>query len=110
MIKRMMGASKTKKMAVLVEGERVASSTKEKAEMLKNAFVKAHSSANLGAEWATHRQTLIRQRGDVCKKRTEFESPLDAKITLFELKSALSNTAQTSPGQDGVCYVMLKRV
>lgn len=110
MIKRMMGASKTKKMAVLVEGDRVASSTKEKAEMLKNAFVKAHSSANLGAEWATHRQTLIRQWGDVCKKRTEFESPLDAKITLFELKSALASTAQTSPGQDGVCYVMLKHV
>lgn len=110
MIKKMMGVAKSKKMSILVEGDRVASSNKEKAEMMKNAFVKAHSSTNLGAEWAAHRQTLMRQWGDVCEKRTEFESPLDAEITLFELKSALTSTAQTSPGQDGVCYVMLKHV
>ena len=110
MVKKMMGVFRGRSIPVLVEGNSVASSAKDKAELLKTAFAKAHSTDNLEEPLVERRQATLREWGNVCERQTDCNSIMDRDITLFELKCALINTSNTAPGQDEVCYIMLKHV
>ena len=38
------------------------------------------------------------------------EDPLDLNFSMFELRRAITNACQTTPGKDGVCYKMLEHM
>lgn len=47
---------------------------------------------------------------NVCMKKQEVDSNMDDDFNLFELKIAISNSKDTTPGRDRISYSMLKNL
>ena len=108
MIRKMNGIKSNFEIPVMHSNNITAVSTVEKAELLAKTFVQVHSSGNLSVKAKHCRDnTLAQQIGGTVRKSTLSGGDLDLPFTLFELRRALLNVRQTSPGKDGVCYSML---
>lgn len=107
MIRRMSGIKRNIVIPVLTSGNRSAVSNKEKAELLAETLVKVHSSENLSVSARKYRSNILAQNTGVNTRKSSTKEGLDVPFSLFELKRAISNSRQSSPGKDGICYSML---
>ena len=78
-----------------MDGDGVAWPGKEKTEVLKAEFATAYSFANFGEDRMKRRQAVLGHRGN----------GLRLAVWIAKL-----NCTGHSPGQDLVCYIMLKHV
>jgi len=110
MIKRMGGDRREWEYPVLTSGEETAVSNREKAEIMAKAFVKIHGSDKLSEEERRRRESRINQRPGVLDRRERTHDNIDEPFTLAEMVRAINGSKPTSPGDDQVCYVMLKHL
>ncbi|XP_039535824.1 uncharacterized protein LOC120484610 [Pimephales promelas] len=110
MIKKMSGLRREYEYPVLCIGEEIAISDEEKAEMFRKEFSKINSSDNLMRECKEKREKLLKEHPFILEKKRVTNSCLDAPFSYSELKRALKNTKASTPGQDGISYVMLKKL
>ncbi len=90
-------------------GKKIAVSDKDKGEMFRKEFSKVNSSDNLTKESKDMREKLLIEHPYIREKKRATNSPLDVPFSFRELKLALKNTKASTPGQDGISYVMLKK-
>ncbi len=107
MIRRMNGLKRNFEIPVLHSNNMIAISCLEKAELLAETFVQIHSSENLTVKAKQCRGNILAKNAGITKRRAPSGEDLDLPFTLFELRRAISNARQTSPGKDGICYSML---
>ncbi len=107
MIRRMGGVRRNYELPVLKSGDKVAVNNLEKAEVLAQTFRKVHSSENLTKEAEVNRRKMLESFPDVLEKKGHSGNPLDVPLKMFELKKAVLNAKQTTPGKDMVCYKMV---
>ncbi len=69
--------------------------------------MKIHSSGNLASTAKQYRDQTLAQNPGIVERSITSGGDLDQPFTLFEFKRAISNTRQTTPGKDGICYCML---
>lgn len=74
---------------------------KIKGRTFASTFVKVHGSNTLTAEARESRKNTLMQHPGIIGK------DLDLPLTMSELKRAIANARETSPGNDGICYKML---
>lgn len=110
MIKKMNGTDSSRKIPVMEENGKIAITNKEKVTMLAQTFAKAHSIENLDDVFLTKRQQIMELYGDVCMKKIDFNSSLDDEFKYFEMKVAINNSKNTTPGKDMISYQMLKKL
>ncbi len=108
MLKKMIGIYKTRNMPVISGEGKTAITEKDKAELLVKTFQKAHSKENLDENYRMKRQEILNQHQDIYTKRPDGIGALDADFEIWELKRVLYRIKRTAPGQDGICYIMLK--
>ena len=85
----------------------------EKANLLASAFQSVSSSQNYTQTFLANKNNF-EQTSD-CPSNPSFtlpvnDNPINDPLTLIELKKCLASTTNTSPGQDGVTYKMLKQL
>lgn len=68
--------------------------------MLAKGFFKVHSSQNLSKGQTLWRARKMQDNKDILGVKEIKDIPLIAKVTLFELKRALIDVKNTSPGKD----------
>lgn len=110
MIKKMSGIRREYEYPVLRSGEEIAISDEEKAEMFRKEFSKINSSNNLMKECKEMREKLLKEHPFILGKKRVTNNILDVPFSYSELKRALKNTKASTPGQDGISYVMLKKL
>lgn len=110
MIKKMTGKRKSVKIPVLVDGEYLAVTNKEKADLLGKKFASIHSGSHLDEEHKQRKEDIIRKCSDVLRKKDSDGSALDMEFTMHELKMALEKSGYTAPGQDQLCYAMFRHL
>ncbi len=111
MIKKMSGIRREYEYPVLNIEEEIAISDEDKAEMFRKEFTKINSSDNLSKECREMREKLLREYPNIKEKRETSQGLLDVPtFTLTELKRALKNTNSSTPGQDGISYIMIKKL
>lgn len=107
MIRKMNGNKSKYEIPVLYSNNSKAISNMEKAELFANTFLKVHASDNLSAEARQSRNDTLMQHPGVTKRQASTGRDLDLPFTVLELKRAIANARQTSPGKDDICYKML---
>lgn len=107
MVRKMGGVRGQTEMPVLTGSDKTAVTNSEKAELLAETLIKVHSSENLSVEGKQCREKIIANNREISIRKMATGDNLDLPINLFELKRAISNTKQSSPGKGGVCYSML---
>ena len=87
----------------------VISDNKCKANVIASAFARVSSSANYPACFKSKQATsdLLTSENITNVGTTE---PLNRPFTIFELQSAIASRKNTSPGDDTICYPMLKKL
>lgn len=105
-----MGKSKSVKIPALVDGDKIAVSDKEKANVLARAFAAVHSGKHLDDTHRLQKERALRENENVREKREEEMSTIDMDFTMTELKIALQDTGYTTPGQDQLCYAMFREL
>ncbi len=110
MIKKMSGVRREYDYPVLNIGGKIAVSDKDKGEMFRKEFSKVNSSDNLMKESKDMREKLLIDHPYIREKKRATNSALDVPFSFPELKRALKNTKISTPGQDGISYVMLKKL
>ena len=105
MFKRMSWKRKSIQIPALVDGERLAVTDKENADMLGRtlAAVGLHSGEHLSDIHRQQKQQLLAENENVKEKRQDNRSALDVEFTMSELKIAL----QDIQPQDKTSYAML---
>ena len=101
---------KSIKIPALVDGERLAVTDKEKADMLGRTLAAVHSGEHLSDIHRQQKQQLLAENENVKEKRQDNRSALDVEFTMSELKIALQGTGYTAPGQDQLCYAMFRQL
>lgn len=86
-------------------------SDKNKADIIGNSFQMVSSSDNYTATFLDHKSEF--EATSSCPSNSSFRQvdnnlSFNEPLSLVELKQALASTANTSPGQDGISYKMLK--
>lgn len=109
-IRRMSGLGRKVEMPVLCSSNKNAVSNVEKAELLVETFVKIHISGNLSTVDKQHRNQTLLENSGIKESRTASGGDMDLPFTMFELKRAILNARQTTPGKDAVCYSMLGHI
>lgn len=107
MIRKMSGIRKNNTMSILKNKDHVAISNNEKAELLAKTLVKVHSSENLSDIAKCSRDRTQAQNPLVTTRRKVTNEYLNMPFTMFELKKAIAKARQSTPGKDGICYLML---
>uniref|UniRef100_A0A8C2FGS7 Reverse transcriptase domain-containing protein n=1 Tax=Cyprinus carpio TaxID=7962 RepID=A0A8C2FGS7_CYPCA len=110
MIRKMNGVNSCKKIPVIEEEGKVAITNKEKTEVLAKTFSKVHSIENLSDKFLNRRQELSRIYENVHEKKQGAENSMDEDFNAFELKIAINNSKNTTPGKDMITYNMLKNL
>lgn len=98
------------KIPVLVDGEYLSITNKEKADLLGKKFASIHSGSHLVEEHKQQKEDIIRKCSDVLRKKDTDGSTLDMEFTMHELKMALEKSGYTAPGQDQLCYAMFRHL
>ncbi|XP_060792618.1 piggyBac transposable element-derived protein 4-like [Neoarius graeffei] len=109
MIKKMKGNGKEYEYPMLVDGEKIITDSKEKAETIAKTLVKVHSTDNLRQEEKRWREETTRKYQFELEAGEE-EEVLNTAFTRAELSCALRKLGKTSPGKDGICYTMLEKL
>uniref|UniRef100_A0A3P9LEU6 Reverse transcriptase domain-containing protein n=1 Tax=Oryzias latipes TaxID=8090 RepID=A0A3P9LEU6_ORYLA len=109
MIRKMKGIRRELQYPVLKMGDDLAISDMGKAEMLAKTFVRSQSNENLSG-YRKGRRDEIRKRHYKEFDDNTYLTTMDAPFTCFELDLALHKSKITSPGRDGISYVMLKHL
>uniref|UniRef100_A0AAQ4RRK9 Reverse transcriptase domain-containing protein n=1 Tax=Gasterosteus aculeatus aculeatus TaxID=481459 RepID=A0AAQ4RRK9_GASAC len=109
MFRKMLGKGGNAEIPVLVVGDAIAMTGKEKADALGVAFAKVHSGEHLCEESKRRRCEILKQKGDVLHKKAGTEEVMDAEFTKFELTKALVGCRRSAPGEDRVGYEMVKK-
>ena len=109
-IRKMSGIRRTTAIPVLKSGSITAVKNQEKAELLVNTFVKIHSSENLSESAKESRDRTLAENPDTLLLRGVTDSSMERPFSLFELKRALTNVKQSTPGRDDVSYLMLAKM
>uniref|UniRef100_A0A3B5R9A6 Reverse transcriptase domain-containing protein n=1 Tax=Xiphophorus maculatus TaxID=8083 RepID=A0A3B5R9A6_XIPMA len=104
----MNGVKKSFSVPVLELNGKIAVSNKEKAELLAVTLIKVNSSENLSEEMKSNKLDLLDGNPEVTTRREVSNQDLDMPFSMYELEKAINNAKQSTPGKDGVCYVMLK--
>jgi len=110
MIKRMGGDRREWEYPVLTSDKETAVSNRGKAEIMEKAFVKIHGSDKLSEEERRRRERRMNQYPGVLDRRERTHDNIDEPFTLEEMVRAINGSKPTSPGDDQVCYVMLRHL
>ena len=110
MIRRMGGIRRNYELPVMNNGDVMAVNNLEKAELLAQTFRKVHSSENLTEEAKRCRSIVLKENPHVLEKKEMTTDPIDLPFSMFELRRAINNARQTTPGKDRVCYKMLENM
>jgi len=113
MIKKMEGNKGNRRewnYPILSDGEQLAISSLEKAEMMVNTLSKVHSSSNLSQEERRAREETKNQYVEVIQKKGKLEDKYNVPLTLRELRNALDECKNSAPGKDEICYSMLRHL
>ena len=109
MTKTMAGTKAMREIPVIEEGQSTLITNAEKAEEFANSFARDSSSEN-------YEKAFLDQRDWIkwAKKTPPPEAelhPVNDPISMFELDDAIRQSKiNSSPGEDGVCYEMLKQL
>ena len=110
MIKRMRGIRKELEYPIMMVEDRVIIGSKDKAEAIAKTLVKVHSSGNLTPIEARGREITIDRYRHVLEEEMGNEDAINTPFDLSELNSALKKVGRSTPGRDGICYVMLEKL
>lgn len=110
MIRKMGGFRRNPGIPTLSSGEEIAVTNGEKAEMLAGVFVKVHSNDNITEEMKINREESKKEHPNIMMEKRPSNDHLDMDFTLQELKRAVGEAKQTSPGKDEICYTMIKNL
>ena len=105
MIKKMGGNRREWSYLVLTDGDEIAVTNKEKAELMANTFIKVHSSNNLSEEGRSGRAKTKSGNMEALRKKENTEA--DCSIYFGRVKKG---SGMTAPGKDEICYVMIKHL
>jgi ribonuclease HI len=111
-IKSMDGRLKKRKpIPNFVKEDVIYTTNKEKADLLAQTFAQVSSSANNTPIFSEHRTEF--ESTPECPTHPQFINPstsldINLPFTLTDLKRVISSTGNTSPGQDGVTYKMIR--
>ncbi len=100
----MTGKRKSVKIPVLVDGDYLAITNKEKSDLLGTKFASIHSGSHLDEVHKRRKEDIIRKCSDVRKKDTF------SQFSTHELNMALEKSGYTAPGQDQLCYAMFRQL
>ncbi len=81
MIKKMSGKRKLVNIPVLRDGEYMAITNKEKADLLGKKFASVHSGSHLDKMHKQRKYDILRDNSDVTKKKDSDSSALDMELT-----------------------------
>lgn len=81
MIKKMSGKRKAVKIPVLIDGEYMAITNKEKAELLGKKFASVHSGNHLDEIHKQWKKDILRTNSEVTKKKDSDDSALDMDLS-----------------------------
>lgn len=109
MLKKMGGDRKDWNYPVLSNGNEMAVTNKEKAELMVKTFVAVHSSNNLTEEGRQGREKTRDENREILKRKDSRESEVDVPFTIGEMKRAIAKTRTSAPGKDTICYRMIKQ-
>ncbi|VDI79300.1 Hypothetical predicted protein [Mytilus galloprovincialis] len=109
-IKRMMGKTiNSLILPTLIYKNKIYESTKEKANILAEAFANVSSSSNYSEEFISHKEHIESKEAENLKQYfSENSQSYNEPFTLNELQDAIADTSDTSPGKDKVTYSMFK--
>ncbi|VDI82655.1 Hypothetical predicted protein [Mytilus galloprovincialis] len=109
-IKRMMGKTISSLiMPTLIYKNKIYESTKEKANILAEAFANVSSSSNYSEAFISHKEHIESIEAENLKHYfSENSQSYNEPFTLNELQDAIADTSDTSPGKDKVTYSMFK--
>ena len=109
MTKTMAGTKAMRDIPALKEGQSTLITNSEKAEALANSFARDSSSENYEQAFLDQRD-WIKWAKKILSPETELH-PINDPISMFELDDAIRQSKiNSSPGEDGVCYEMLKQL
>lgn len=109
-IKKMSGKRKSVKIPALIDGEFVAMTNKEKADLLGRKFASVQSGSHLDEIYKQRKDDILRANTDIVKKKDSNGSSLDMDVTIHELEMAFEGSGYTAPGQDRLCYAMFRQL
>lgn len=89
MIRKMGGFKRNFGIPVLNNGERIAVTNADKAEMLAEVFVKVHSNNNISEEMKINREQGIKEHPNIRIEKRPSNEHLDVEFSLNELKRAV---------------------
>uniref|UniRef100_A0A671TUX8 Reverse transcriptase domain-containing protein n=1 Tax=Sparus aurata TaxID=8175 RepID=A0A671TUX8_SPAAU len=110
MIKKMEGYRREWNYPILSDGEQLAISNLEKAEMMVKTMSKVHSSSNLSEEERRGREETRSLYTEIIQKKDKIEDKCNVPFTLRELRNALDKCKNSAPGKDEICYSMLRHL
>uniref|UniRef100_A0A8C1TCJ5 RNA-directed DNA polymerase from mobile element jockey n=1 Tax=Cyprinus carpio TaxID=7962 RepID=A0A8C1TCJ5_CYPCA len=110
MIRKMNGINSYKEIPVIEEEGEMNVTNKEKTEVLAKTFAKIHSIENLDEKFLKRRQEISKVYKNVHTKKQGVDNIMDEVFNSFELKIAINNSKNTTPGRDMISYSMLKNL
>ena len=109
MLKKMSGKKVFTKISVLEDGEVLAITDKEKADLGK-AFASVHSGDHLDDKHKQRKKEILKENRDVYIKKDSEGSAMDAEINMNELVIVLDGVGNTATGEDQLSYMMFKEL
>uniref|UniRef100_A0A3B5QKI5 Reverse transcriptase domain-containing protein n=1 Tax=Xiphophorus maculatus TaxID=8083 RepID=A0A3B5QKI5_XIPMA len=109
-IKKMSGKSKEYKFSILKNNGNMIIEDKDKVELLVKVLAKVHSNENLSKEEKEGREFTMRKYNERINEEMVDNDTINMKFSMTELKKALKNTKNSTPGEDQINYVMLKNL
>lgn len=106
----MKGIDRSLDYPMIIDGEDVVVSSKEKAEVIAKTLAKVHSSDNLNLEEKKGREETMLRHSSVSVSVDDEGSRLSALFTRSELNKALRKLRKSAPGEDSICYDMLSNL
>lgn len=110
MIKKMEGNRREWNYPILSDGEQLAISNFEKAEMMVSNLSKVHSSSNLSEEERRGREETRRVYTENIQKKGKSDDKYNVPFTMRELRNALDKCKNSAPGHDEISYNMLRHL
>lgn len=110
MIKKMEGNRREGNYPILSDGEQLAISNLEKAEMMVNTLSKVHSSSNLSEEERRGREETMSLYAEDIQKKGKLDNKYNVPFTMREVRNALDKCKNSAPGKDEICYNMIRQL
>ena len=96
MLKKMSGGKVFTKISVLEDGEILAITDKEIADLLGKAFASVHSGDHLDDKHKQRKNDILKENRDVYIKKDIEESAMDVEITMKEFVTVLDGAKNTA--------------